>query len=118
MTWFRTIWSDRLIRAGLLISAAIILAHVVVLIWVLDPSAQAQALHYNIYFGVDVFGSGYSLWLNPAVSFAVLVLNTVIAVFAIERQVVAARLSMWASVVFSAVVLAGTLLLLVVGVPS
>ncbi|MDP2587631.1 MAG: hypothetical protein Q8P33_02565 [bacterium] len=111
MTWIRTLWSDRLVRAGLLVGLLAILTNVAWLLWGLSIGSSAQVLHYNIYFGADLYGPGYALWVNPALSLLVLLLNAIVAALTLERQTVAARLIIWTAALFSLIVLAGTLLL-------
>ena len=111
MTWIHAIWSDRVSRLGVLLALVVLVVHAALLLWVLPAGPEARVLHYNIYFGADLYGPGYALWINLALSFLVLVLNSVIAAVTLERQVVAARLAIWAAALFSLIVLAGTLLL-------
>jgi len=43
-------------------------------------------LHYNIYFGIDLFGQWYYAYLIAAIGTAVLVLNTIIVFSIYQRQ--------------------------------
>jgi|GEM_PF-5921385 len=106
-----TLWSDRITRAGWLVSLSLIAALIVLLVWFIPPSTGAQALHYNIYFGIDLFGPGRALWLHPTAAGLVLIINSCVAVLALERQVVAARLAVWSAALFAAIVLAATILI-------
>ncbi len=107
------LWSDRIIRAGFLVALAILLTLIGLLIWVIPSNPDGQALHYNIYFGIDLFGPGRSLWIHPTAIVLVLVINVLVAGLAVERQTTAARLAMWSAAIFAAIVLAATVLVAV-----
>jgi multidrug efflux pump subunit AcrA (membrane-fusion protein) len=111
MSFFSTVWSDKSVRGGLLVALAFLLALCGWLLWGAPPSADAQALHYNIYFGIDLFGPGRSLWLHPAAVAVVLITNGIVAALAVERQSVAARIAAWSAAVFAAIVFAATILI-------
>lgn len=73
-------------------------------------SESGVALHYNIYFGTDVFGAGSAFLWGLAAGLMVYIVNLVIATFTIERQLLAARLLAWSSFVFVGIVFATTIL--------
>jgi len=43
------------------------------------------ALHYNIYFGVDYFGSPFSIFIMPLAGLIILLINFILAYFVIAR---------------------------------
>ncbi|MFO0705165.1 MAG: hypothetical protein U0517_04390 [Candidatus Andersenbacteria bacterium] len=111
MSWLRTLRSDHIVASGLSLALVILLAQIVWLVWVDPPSKDPQALHYTVYFGIDLFGPGRVLWVHAAASAVVLVLNAVLASVALERQALAARLATWSAAVFAAIVFAATILI-------
>lgn len=88
----------------------LLLVVLVGVVWWTNPSAEPRALHYNIYFGIDLYGSGYSLWWNPIVASAVWLFNMIAAGVVLERQLLAARILTWSATVTAGIVLAATVL--------
>src|SRR5580704_8360852 len=50
------------------------------------PGAQTLALHYNVVFGVDWYGSGSNLYSIPFIGFAILAINFILYRALQERQ--------------------------------
>lgn len=59
--------------------------------WRLMPIIQPQMvvpLHYNIHFGVDLFGAWWRVFLHPLFALVILLVNTVFAVAMAKRDIV------------------------------
>lgn len=56
---------------------------------------QSIALHYNVYFGIDLLGPAWAYLLPIALSFLVWTINLILALWAVERELLAARLLAW-----------------------
>ena len=50
------------------------------------PQEQSIALHYNIYFGIDLVGPWWYLLLHPLAAAAVLLVNGVLSVILLRRE--------------------------------
>ncbi len=48
------------------------------IIYKIHPGGQILALHYNVVFGVDWYGSGNNLYSIPFIGFAILVMNFIL----------------------------------------
>ncbi len=55
-------------------------------IWKIRPSDLPVYLHYNIYFGVDLIGNWYQLYLYPAGGLLVIVINYLLMFFLYRRE--------------------------------
>ncbi|MFH0831010.1 MAG: hypothetical protein V1895_03050 [Parcubacteria group bacterium] len=111
MQTLRALWKDRPTRAGFVIALVLLSVLIGVVLWS-EPSKQARVLHYNIYFGIDLYGNGRALWWNPLLGGVLFLLNFVIASIVFERQKLAARLTAWSAALTIAIVLAATILTL------
>ncbi len=81
--------TTRLTQVSLLVSILFLVLTFALPIWRLVPLASELpfiALHYNIYLGVDQFGSLYSIFLLPVLGLFFLVLNVVIEVASFRKQ--------------------------------
>lgn len=58
---------------------------------------EALPLHYNVYFGIDLIGPGRGYLIPVALSLLIGLVNLVLATWAIERELLAARLLAWFS---------------------
>lgn len=50
--------------------------------WRLLPIIQGQSfipLHYNVYFGIDLFGAWYGIFVPPLFGLIVLIINLIVA---------------------------------------
>lgn len=81
--------TSRLTQVSLLVSLLFLSLTFVLPIWRLVPLASELpfiALHYNIYLGVDQFGSLYSIFLIPILGLFFLALNVVIEIASFRKQ--------------------------------
>ncbi|MBI5794257.1 hypothetical protein HZA87_04220 [Candidatus Uhrbacteria bacterium] len=81
--------TSRLTQVSLIVSCFFLALTFALPIWRLLPLSSELpfiALHYNIYLGVDQFGSLYSIFWIPALGLFFLVLNLVIQIASFRRQ--------------------------------
>src|SRR3989338_6829827 len=77
-----------LYRWAVIISLIILLANFALLLWRLAPffePGQSIPLHYNIYFGIDIFGQWERLFLLPAIGALFLFLNFIAQLYFVRR---------------------------------
>ena len=103
-------FKDGSARAGLLVALFLVLA-TVGLVWWVGPTAESRILHFNIYFGIDLYAAGTSLWWNPLAAGLIWLVNWIIASVVSPRQLLAARLAAWSAVLTVAIVFSATLLI-------
>lgn len=75
-------------RWAVIISLIILLANFALLLWRLAPffePGQSIPLHYNIYFGIDIFGQWERLFLLPAIGALFLFLNFIAQLYFVRR---------------------------------
>lgn len=71
----------RVIRVSLLLSAAVLVLHLILAIWFLLPRLGNPifALHYTVYFGVDQVGPPWQLLAAPGFGALILLVNSALA---------------------------------------
>ena len=106
------LWQDRITRTGLLLGAVVVILLAALIIGRGDLSNPTTVLHYNVYFGIDLFGPGIGLLWHIVVAALVWLSNLVIAGVTIEREKLAARLSAWFGVVLTVIIFCSTALIL------
>lgn len=67
--------SSRIIGVGVLISLLLNLGMWVILYIFIKPSHEPIYLHYNIYFGIDLIGEWYKIYLIPLTGLIVILVN-------------------------------------------
>ncbi|MBU0612782.1 hypothetical protein KKB10_02075 [Patescibacteria group bacterium] len=67
--------SSRIIGVGVLISLLLNLGMWVILYIFIKPSPEPIYLHYNIYFGIDLIGEWYKIYLIPLTGLIVILVN-------------------------------------------
>jgi hypothetical protein len=111
--------SSRLARVSLLVSFFLLVAMVALPVWRLMPLASELpfiALHYNIYLGVDQFGSVYQIFLLPLLGLFFLLLNFVIGVIAWRKQKILTFFFMAATPLLESLLLVATVLIILTNV--
>jgi hypothetical protein len=71
--------------------------------WKIRPQADPVYLHYNIYFGVDLIGQWYRIFLLPALGFVFYVIDIAIAAFLYKKSVLLGYVVLWLAVSLQAV---------------
>jgi hypothetical protein len=106
------LWQDRITRSGLLLGAVLLILLSALIIGRGDLGNPGTVLHYNVYFGIDVYGPGSGLLWHIVVAGLIWLGNLIIAGFTIEREKLAARLVAWFGVVLTGIIFTGTALIL------
>ncbi len=109
----RLYWRDFWIRVLFLCALGIDVAAFGALAW-LRPTQDIVALHYNVYFGIDLLGSRGALWWLPVVALTLTIFNIVTALFVWRRDRVLSYFVAAGTVFCAAIVLAATILMAVV----
>lgn len=71
----------------------------------IKPSSEQLPLHYNVFYGADITGKGYYLYLLPFAGFAILAANYVFCRYSINREPFAAKSLLVISIVVEIFVL-------------
>lgn len=83
---------DKNIVLILLFGLIINLANLIYIISKIKPTPEPIPLHYNIYFGIDLIGKWYLIFLNPLLGFFIYFLNIVISYIIYKRERIIAYL--------------------------
>ncbi len=71
------IWNNKFIFWGMLLNFVFNIIYFVLIFFVTKGRGNdIVPLHYNIYFGIDSFGSPYKFFLFPQVSFVIFLINS------------------------------------------
>lgn len=66
---------SKIIGMGILISLFLNLGIWIILYIFIKPSFEPVYLHYNIYFGIDLIGEWYRIYIIPLTGFVVILVN-------------------------------------------
>jgi hypothetical protein len=83
---FTTFWQDRFVRLNFLVSFSVNLILWLLLIWQVRNTTSLIPLHYNIYFGIDLFGPWYQFFLMPGLGLIYLLINITLGYFIYHRE--------------------------------
>ncbi len=81
---------DVAVRAALLVGILVNICIWVIITATVRNFTDVIALHYTIYFGIDLIGPWYQLYVAPAIGLAVLLINGIGAFFVYKREVLLA----------------------------
>ncbi|MFA5358905.1 MAG: hypothetical protein WC310_03745 [Patescibacteria group bacterium] len=86
-TQLRVIYlQDKIAIFLFLFSLILNLALYIIFIVFVDSGTDQIILHYNIYFGIDLLGSWYNLYIMPAVGSFLLLTNFCLLFFVYKRE--------------------------------
>ncbi len=57
----------------------------------IHPSSEILPLHYNVFYGADLSGKGYYLYLIPLAGLALLVINYILYRYTIKKEAFIAK---------------------------
>lgn len=77
----------------------------------IHPTSEVIPLHYNIFYGPDITGKGYYLYLIPLVGLIVLGINYLFYRYALPREEFAARTAISVALVLQVLILISVLAL-------
>jgi len=97
------------------------------LIWALlifkfRPIALASAekatlpLHYNIYWGIDLFGQWYQSFILPALGLIILIMNFIFSILLYSKKILASYFFIIASVFIQTFLLISTILIILINI--
>lgn len=72
---------NKIIRWTLFLSLGFNLANWLALRIFIEPVDLPIILHYNVYFGVDIFGNWKEAFFSPAIGLTILLINSSLALF-------------------------------------
>ncbi|MFC1687843.1 hypothetical protein ACFL0L_04660 [Patescibacteria group bacterium] len=91
-------------------SAVVFLAHLAILVIRVKPTQLPVPLHYNIFFGIDLVGDWWFLYLLPALGMVLLLMNALIASLIPSGYLL--RIILYSCVLISQIILITSFLLL------
>ena len=83
---FRSFIQDRLVKINLLASLVLNIIIWTMLAWQTKFFPELITLHYNIYFGIDLLGYWYQIFLLPALGLIVFLLNSFFAILLFNKE--------------------------------
>lgn len=82
--------------------------------WKIKPVADPLVLHYSVYFGIDLIGQWYELYLMPIVGSFILLINFILFLAFYKKQVMAGYLLAGAALLVEIFLLIGGYLMIMV----
>ncbi len=83
---------DKILIILFLLSLFLNLALYLAIYWLIKPSLDSLILHYTVYFGIDLIGQWYKLYLMPIVGSFLFLVNFPLALFFYKKEKVASYL--------------------------
>lgn len=77
----------------------------------IKPDSEIVPLHYNIFYGIDIAGKGYFIYLVPAIGLSVLVVNYWLFSYALGKDRFAANTTMAITLFVQIIIFAAVLFL-------
>ena len=74
-------FKEKIVKISLFFSLALNFILWLILGWQVKDFPELIPLHYNIYFGIDSFGTWYQIFLMPLLGLVIIVLNFFLAIF-------------------------------------
>lgn len=97
-TLFSTYYRDRLINISLFFGIFANIGLWLLLIWQARGFSDSISLHYNIYFGIDLLGSWYQIFLLPSFGLAFIVINFIVGLAIYTREKILSYFLVWSGV--------------------
>lgn len=82
----RTFFENNIVRLLLGLFGVLFLVVAGILIFFIRPSEVLTVLHYNVYFGVDLLGAWWQVYILPGVALVFVALNTVLAYYLYTKK--------------------------------
>lgn len=86
LTLYSYFLKDRFVRINLFLAGGLNIILWLWLFWQTKDFSGHIALHYNIYFGIDLLGSWFNLFYLPALGLAIFLFNLAIGAISFERE--------------------------------
>ena len=89
--WQSSYKNNKIILSNFAISVALNIVTWALLYWQIHPFSYLTEtgnipLHYNLYFGVDVFGKWHSVFAIPGLALAIIIFNNAIAYLVYNKE--------------------------------
>lgn len=81
-----------------------------------NPEKATLPLHYNIYWGIDLFGKWYQSFILPVFGFIVLIVNFILAVFLYSQKSLASYFFIISAVFVQIFLLVSTVLMILINI--
>jgi len=81
-----------------------------------NPEKATLPLHYNIYWGIDLFGQWYQSLILPVFGLIVLIVNFILAVFLYSQKSLASYFFIIAAVFVQFFLLVSTILMILINI--
>lgn len=85
-TLFRPFFQDRMIYINVFLAFAINILIWITLFWQVEDFTALIPLHYNIYFGIDLLGPWYQIFVLPGVGLGIILVNLILGIFYFNRE--------------------------------
>jgi len=83
---FNSFYRDKIVRINTFFCFFLNIVLWLGLLWQSRSFMESMPLHYNIYFGVDLYGPWYQILLMPSIGLAVILINFTIGSFLYGRD--------------------------------
>lgn len=81
-----------------------------------NPENAILPLHYNIYWGIDLFGAWYQAFIMPIIGLAIWLMNFVLAIYLYSKKIMASYFFVISAVVAQLFLLTSTLLVILINI--
>jgi len=81
-----------------------------------NPENTSLPLHYNIYWGIDLFGQWYQSLILPILGLAILVINFILAIFLYSQKIMASYFFTISSVFVQLFLLIASILIILINI--
>lgn len=119
--WESSYKLDRVVQLTFIVSVVLNLLVWILLYVKISPYAYLTEfgtipLHYNLYFGIDVFGKWYAVFAMPIVGALIIVVNNILAYLLYQREPLASRVFVYAQAVLSLIIFAASIFVVLLNV--
>lgn len=104
----RTFFQDKIIRVNLFFSLILNIALWGFLAWQVKDFPELIPLHYNIYFGIDLLGPWYQIFLLPTIGLVIFIINFFLGtIFFLKEKIISYFLAGASSLIQILLLIAG-----------
>jgi len=81
-----------------------------------NPEKTTLPLHYNIYWGIDLFGQWYQSFLLPTLGLVIIIINFILAIYYYSKKILASYFFVIAAALVQAFLLISTILIILINI--
>lgn len=111
-------WRDRTTLLLMSSSAVLLLSLFIISLTTFVASQEFVALHYTVFFGIDLVGERWNIFVFPAVGLVILSINTLLAWLCYKPVRFAHHLLLWGTVVALVILLFSLILIRFLVLPA